>query len=231
MVGVYYLAQVGAWLALPAITRIDPPRVGYRGEVPEVVMRWWHTGAEKKAHEAWFEIERDPATAWVEDGETHMMPAMSDGREKTLAEVDEQVFGPLFRAWAAVQAQPFPEVAYRRSGANAEELQRMRAAWDSAVGYAGPQIRDKITAPPHAGGEVVNMKVRIEVVSRIPRLCREFVGTVVAWSQSVERFGGAEFFQVPCAVLATADGIVVVALKQHGCDVNVTHVDHERAAA
>lgn len=87
-------------------------------------------------------------------------------------------------------------------------------------------IRDKITAAVPQDGtdeEVVNMKVRITIEKQgMPPTAVE--GTVVAWSQGVERFGGPEFLQVPVCVISTADGIRCVALQQYGATVDVAHL-------
>ena len=86
-------------------------------------------------------------------------------------------------------------------------------------------FRDKITASGLQDGtdeEVVNMKVRITIDKPHARTVVE--GTVVAWSQGVERFGGPEFLQVPVCVLSTADGIRCVALQQYGATIDVAHM-------
>lgn len=98
------------------------------------------------------------------------------------------------------------------------------------LGYPPETIRDKITTSPQAGEEVVNMKVRI-TVQKQGRPPTTVEGTVVAWSQGVERFGGVEFFQVPVCVLSTADGIRCLSLQQYGADIDVMHLDHAAVAA
>lgn len=55
--------------------------------------------------------------------------------------------------------------------------------------------------------------MKIKIAEQGHQHYQEMTGEVLLWCQTVEKFGG-EFMQVPCVIINTGTGILVVPLKK-----------------